>query len=332
MKVLITGAFGNIGQNTIKELMKKGVELYTFDLKNKKNYKIAKKYKKMVKKMYWGDIRKYDDVFNAVSNKDVVVHLAAIIPPLSERQPELAYDVNVNGTKNIVEAIKNSEDSEGLGHPKLVFTSSVSIYGARNDREPPLRIDSEIQPSDNYSRHKVECERIIRASGVEWTVLRLGAVPPVDLSVGFDPIMFEINLDNRIEFVDGEDVALALSNATELLFNSEINNKVFLIGGGKENGCQLYYRDFVNKMLEAYGVGKLPDRAFGKKPYYTDWMDTSESQKILRYQRHSFKGFIGKIKKVWGVRRVFVRAFYLIAQLFLLSKSPYYKSKKADKN
>lgn len=37
---------------------------------------------------------------------------------------------------------------------------------------------------------------------------------------------------------------------------------------------------------EALGIGRLPDAAFGREPYYTDWLDTSKSQSLLGHQRH----------------------------------------------
>jgi len=61
---------------------------------------------------------------------------------------------------------------------------------------------------------------------------------------------------------------------------------VLLIGGGE--GCQIRMRDLNAAYLDARGIGNFPDSAFGKDPFYTDWMDTEESERLLRYQRHSF--------------------------------------------
>jgi len=68
-----------------------------------------------------------------------------------------------------------------------------------------------VQPTENYSHHKVVCEEMIRASRLPWAILRLAATPPLRLIV--DPGMFDVPLDNRIEFIHRRDGALAITNA-----------------------------------------------------------------------------------------------------------------------
>jgi nucleoside-diphosphate-sugar epimerase len=324
VKILITGAFGNIGLNTLNLLLKRDYQVSTFDLKTKRNVKTAKKYENQLINCFWGDICNYDDITRAIGENDVIIHLAAIIPPLSEKKPDLAYKINVEGTRNIIEAIK--EINRGA---KFIFSSSVSVHGDRQELKPPVKFDCELKPSDNYSNHKIQCEKIIRNSDLDWTILRLGAVPAVDFSQGFDPIMFDVDLNSRIEFVHSEDVALALSNAAEKIYSNdeEVVYKTFMIGGGEAQGCQMYYRDFLGDLLDAFGIGNLPDGAFGKEPFYTDWMETEKSQKILHYQSRSFKYFVRKIKSMWGIRRWFVKMFFLFSRSYLLRRSPYWKNK-----
>ena len=99
--------------------------------------------------------------------------------------------------------------------PKLIFTSSVSVHGNRQNLDPPVSVTDAINPSDDYSHHKVECEKLLdeTRSEIDWTILRLGVIAPVSLTTGFDPIMFDIGLKNRIETAHGRDVGLALTNA-----------------------------------------------------------------------------------------------------------------------
>jgi len=56
--------------------------------------------------------------------------------------------------------------------------------------------------------------------------------------------------------------------------------KTLLIGGGKK--CQMLQKDFITRVLNEVGIGMLPESAFTGTPFYTDWMDTSRSQKILK--------------------------------------------------
>jgi nucleoside-diphosphate-sugar epimerase len=121
-----------------------------------------------------------------------------------------------------------------------------------------------------------------------------------------------------MQFLHPQDVALALANAIN---GDEVWGKILLIGSGQ--GSQIYYRDFVRSLTEAMGIGNLPDEAFSTKPYYTVWMDTSESQRLLNYQQHSFEEFTKEMSSLIGYRRYVVRLFRPFFRRRLLKKSPY---------
>ena len=105
MKVLLTGAFGNIGINALKNLLKQGHDVRCFDIKNESNERVARRFKDKID-VVWGDIRNPDDVAKAVEDREVVIHLAFIIPVESEVNPDLSREINVGGTTNLVEAMK----------------------------------------------------------------------------------------------------------------------------------------------------------------------------------------------------------------------------------
>lgn len=79
MNTLLTGAFGNIGVSTLEELLKRCHHVQCFDVKTKGNEKTARKNRKEVE-IIWGDLRNPDEVFSAVKDQNVVVHLAFVIP------------------------------------------------------------------------------------------------------------------------------------------------------------------------------------------------------------------------------------------------------------
>ena len=109
MKILITGAFGNIGKAVIEESRKRGHEILVFEIENKKTRKDASKYRKQIEDVFFGDIRNFEDVKKAVQECDAVIHLAAIIPPISKKHRELTMDVNYGGTVNLINAIKETK-------------------------------------------------------------------------------------------------------------------------------------------------------------------------------------------------------------------------------
>ena len=134
-------------------------------------------------------------------------------------------------------------------------------------------------------------------------------------------------LDQRIEFVHTRDVGEACANAV----TADTVNKTLLIGGGKE--AQMLQRDFIERILGIMGLELPPESAF-KKPmnddewFYTDWMDTEESQRILQYQNVSFDDFLEITKKDLGRKKYLIKLVGPIAQWYIKRSSPYYKENK----
>ncbi len=322
MKILLTGSFGNIGEATLAELVRRGHEIRCFDIPSDRNKAIARAWQDKPIEIQWGDLRNLDDVRKAVADRDVVIHLAFVIPTLSatgvstEEEPDWAYGINVGGSRNLIQAMEEQSPA-----PKLLFTSSLHVFGQTQHLPPPRGVTDEVAPAEHYSRHKVEVEKLVRTSGLTWTIFRLGAAMPIRMI--FDPAMFDVPLDNRIEFVHRLDVARAIANAME---TDEVWGRLWLIGGGPRN--QYIYRDMATKILDAMGVGMLPDEAFSTTPYPTDWLDTTESQRVLQFQRLTLDDYVAEMRQQLGWRRVFVRIFRPVVRAWLLSKSPYYSQVK----
>ena len=316
MNVLVTGAFGNVGQSTVAELLDRGHAVRCFDIRTKANEKAARRLGDRVE-VVWGDLRRLEDVALAVEDQEAVIHLAFIIPKLSvtgvesEAHPEWAREINVGGTQNLIAALEAQPRP-----PRLLFSSSFHVYGRTQHMPPPRRVTDPLQPIEHYARHKVEAEEAIRNSRLEWTIFRLAAVFP--LAMKMDPGMFDVPLNNRIEYVHTRDVGLAFANAVN---NPNVWGRTLHIGGGPR--CQYLYRQVTNKVLDGMGVGPLPDEAFTATPFPTDWLDTEESQRLLRYQRHTLDDYVEDMKKMLGVRRYLVLLTRPLVRRWLLGRSPY---------
>lgn len=302
MNILLTGAFGNIGSSTLDELLDRGHHVRCFDLATRANRRAARKVLSQVE-VQWGDLRNIDHLRSAIEGMDVVIHLAFVIPHLSatgvssEHDPGWAREINVGGTRNLLLAMK-----EQAQPPRLLFSSSLHVYGKTQDQPPPRTVEDPPDPVEHYAKHKVECEQMIREAGLRWCIFRLGASLPIRLVL--DPGMFNVPLNNRIEFVHNKDVATAIANALE---TETVWGKTWLIGGGPD--CQLYQRELVEAVLEEVGVGMLPDNAFTDEPYPTDWLDTQESQHLLRFQTRTLKDYLTDLRARLGFRRVLIRLF-----------------------
>ncbi len=317
MRVLVTGAFGNVGRSTLEELIGQGHTLRCLDIRTRPNEKAARKLSGEVD-VVWGDLRRAADVAEAVRDQEVVIHLAFIIPKLSvtgfesEDHPDWAREINVGGTRNLIEGMKAQPRP-----PKLLFASSYHIYGRTQDQPPPRTIWDPVQPIEHYAYHKVEAEEMVRSSGLEWAILRLAAALPI--SMRLDPGMFDIPLDNRMEYVHTRDVGLAFANAVS---SPDVWGKTLLIGGGPR--CQYTYGQITEQVLDGMGVGMLPAEAFTSIPFPTDWLDTTESAQLLRYQRYTLDDYLQDMKARFGYRRHLIRMLRPLVRYLLLNQSAHY--------
>lgn len=148
-KILLTGATGYIGYNIAKQLLQTGYSLRFF-VRNPKDCILG-----MNAEIITGDIRCYSDVENAVSGCDYVIHAAGLFTFDELRKKEI-YDVNVNGTKNICEAVKKCNIK------RLVYTSSAATIGKSNaglsDENTKFNLWN---ISSHYKKSKVMAENIV---------------------------------------------------------------------------------------------------------------------------------------------------------------------------
>jgi nucleoside-diphosphate-sugar epimerase len=311
MPILVTGAFGNVGSHTLPELLRRGHEVRCLAKLSNANRKLAKE---LGVQVVWGDLTDPAAVARATEGVDTVIHLAAMIPPAADEQPELARATNVDGTANVIAACLAQPTK-----PRLLFTSTFDVHGLTLDKTPPRHVDDPLVATNPYTEHKIECEGLIRRSGLEWCVFRLADVPilgPRDPH----PIMFEIGLDNRIESLHADDAGLAIANALE---TPEVWGRVLFVGGGAS--CQLTYREYLTRLLAAMGVDPLPDNAFSTAEYATDWVDTVESEALLHYQRHTFDDIAAAVAAGLGWRARLASAAGPLARAAILRLSPYYR-------
>ncbi|MBN1934958.1 MAG: NAD-dependent epimerase/dehydratase family protein [Anaerolineae bacterium] len=326
MNILVTGGFGNIGVVVVDECLRRGHIVSVFDVQNRRTEKLARRYGKRNVKVLFGDLRKADDVSRAVVGQDIVLHLAAILPPVSDAHPDLCKAVNVGGTANLIHALQASTKKAAL-----VSVSSASVMGPTQKRTPPVRSDDPLSPTDAYSSSKIAAEALVAASGLRYCILRLAAVLPtvVNYSSVFAmlKLIFDMPLDARCEIVLDLDVAYALVSAAEnLLGSGEIAGKKGFIAGGRAQGCQMRTRDLISLVFDPMGLRAPDESLFSPEldSYYLDWYDTEEIQSILRYQRHSAEQWqaimIGMIRYV----RPFLRLFKAGIIRWIEKQSPRY--------
>ena len=160
--ILITGAAGEIGQALVEHLSAVGeYTLLTFDLQqlparlNGRSTHII------------GDIldRKLFARLVTEYEIDSIFHLAALLSSRSEFSPELAHQVNVNGTLNLLQLA--ADQSQQQGRPvRFIFPSSIAAYGlpdlATKQRDFFVREWDWNYPTTMYGCNKLYCEQLGR--------------------------------------------------------------------------------------------------------------------------------------------------------------------------
>lgn len=245
-RVLLTGAFGGVGRAVLEALLEDGHRVRCLELPSRANARLARRFGARAS-VVWGDLRDPAVVARAVEGVDVVLHVAFIIHPATERAPELAREVNVGGTRNVVLACLAQPTP-----PRLVFASSYHVHRFDRDRVPPLRTDAPVEPSDVYAAHKIEAERAVMESGLRASVLRLSSVA-LDRGIDAEVLrtIFAIPLETRMEMIDPRDAGRAFANA---VVTPEIDGRVLFLGGGPR--FQTTYRELYARLFPACSTRK----------------------------------------------------------------------------
>ncbi len=144
MKISVLGGSGFIGTRLVDVLLEQGHDVSIFDIQ------ISAKYPALT---IQGDVRSVEQLKAGTAGAEMIYNLAAEhrddVTPLS-----LYTEVNVDGARNIVAAAEHNQIR------KIVFTSTVAIYGLNKDCPTE---DFPAEPFNEYGRTKWEAEKIFKA-------------------------------------------------------------------------------------------------------------------------------------------------------------------------
>ena len=192
MKLLVTGGCGYVGSQLVKELLLHDHSVTVLDTMWFGNY--LKKNDKL--RIIKSDIRYTNDMDNEeLFDVDVIFHLANIAnDPSSEIDPRLTWEVNVLGSKLLVEtAILN-------GVKRFIYASSGSVYGVKEEEN--VTEDLDLDPISDYNKTKMVSERVLMSykDEIEVYLLRPATV------CGYSPRMrldLTVNLLTQQAIEDG---------------------------------------------------------------------------------------------------------------------------------
>lgn len=143
--ILVTGGSGKVGRHLVKALLERGEDVRVL-IKDKmtefENVETS-----------YGNLLNKESLRKAVDDIDVIYHLAAVVDYLASK--DLMYNVNVIGTKNLLEVSKGK---------KFIYLSSTAAMGKKL-KEMPANEKTPCHPSNYYGKTKLEAEKLVRETG-----------------------------------------------------------------------------------------------------------------------------------------------------------------------
>jgi nucleoside-diphosphate-sugar epimerase len=281
-EILITGGAGNFGRTLAASLRAKGHSLRIFDLPQC-SYDFFQGWENTG--IHTGNILDRATVEKAVRGVDLIFHLAAILPPLSEEDRERTFRVNVQGTRKLIEAC-----AEAKVQPRLVFASSVSVYGDTSGHPGLIGPDYPVNPNDWYAESKVEAEEVLFRSSLPLANLRISAIViPAFLD---PPEPWPFMADQRIELLSLADLVRAMTALAE--GKPEAFGQTHILAGGPH--WQLTGEAYVRRWSEIMDI-PFEEMTFKDRPGWLNWYDTRASEALLGYQKTGPNDFFSDLQK-----------------------------------
>ena len=284
--ILITGATGTVGKEALKQLCENGnYHISVLCRKSSKNIKALKPYLNHIK-LISIDLTREQDFEKLNETFDVVIHLAAVIPPLADEEPELTHKVNFLGTKYLLNRLEKISPN-----CFFMYSSSIAVYGDRLN-SPNISVTDQLpeHEEDVYAQSKLDTEPIIMASKLEWTIFRLTAIMGVK-NHKMTGLMFHMPLSTPMEICMPEDTARAFTNGVEK--RDQLKNKVFNLAGGPS--CRTSYEEFLGINFRINGLGKVdfPPKTFAEKNFHCgNYIDGDDLENITHFRKHSLEDYI----------------------------------------
>lgn len=300
MKILITGGMGFIGLHLVDYLLKKGNKIIVLDNFSNSNKNLIKKIQNKNLRIIEGDVRKIDDIVNSMKNQEIVIHLAAKISVNeSIENPNETFDVNVNGTKNVLKACKQNNIK------KLIVASSAAVYG-EGDKKIKVKEEKKKNPISPYGESKMKMEEEIEKNNssneMDYIILRFFNIYGIGQTSEYAGVITKFlekikkNQSLTItgdgtqirDFVSISDVICSINNA--IGYNK---SGIFNIASGNE----ITINELANLMIELCGE-KLNIKNIADKQGEIKY---SQADTLLAKQK---LGYISKINLKEGIKKL----------------------------
>jgi len=311
-KILVTGSTGQIGSELTPELRKKyGNENVialvhktkpTDELKNSGTFEIADATdKEALKKI----IKKH--------NINIIYHLASILSATGEKNPNLAWNVNVGSLKNVLDlAIE-------LKINKIFWPSSIGVFGKTTPRETPQK--TILEPTTMYGVTKLAgealCHYYFCKYGLDVRSLRYPGLISHKVVPGGGTTDYAVDIfhyaikKKKYEFFVREDTILPM-----MYMDDAIKAAIDLMESDKE---KIKVRTSYNLAAMSFSAGKLAEEIKKHIPEFECTYKPDERQKIADSWPNVIDDSVAR--KDWGWKHEFDLKKMTIAMLENLKKN-----------
>ena len=266
-KILITGSKGLIGNALQSQLKILGFNIAELDLRYSREHEKH------------GDIRDLERLEKLAEGCCGIVHLAAVSRVISgEKNPELCWDVNVNGTYSVLEAALKSSTK-----PWVIYASSREVYGQQDTL--PVNESAPLLPLNIYAKSKVASEKHVlqyRDKGLQTAILRFSnvygsvddyvdrVIPAFCRAAAFDGTIRIDGSHNIFDFTYIDDVIVGILKVIEKLEAGNCDLPAIHFTTGK--GTTLLEAATFAKKVSNFNINfqETPSRTFDVATFYGD--------------------------------------------------------------
>ncbi len=187
MRVLLTGGYGCIGSWIVRNLLRRGDQVWIYDLKEdpRRMRLILDDAELRQVRFMRGDVTDLANLREAIHAQRIthLVHLAGLQVPVCRADPMLGAKVNVLGTLAVFEAVRLAQGQV----ERLVYASSAAVFGPPGDYPPgPLADDVPLRPTTHYGYFKCCNEGNARVYFQDHGLSSIGLRPWTVYGVGRD--------------------------------------------------------------------------------------------------------------------------------------------------
>lgn len=349
MKVAITGVTGNMGQETLAQLVAindiESFRLLVHPDDKKRWNRLAKRLKEHKNRfeVVYGNLADKSACEKLVDGVDYVIGMAAVIPPLSDQRPELAIECNQVGVDRLVTAIENIKENQ----PKYIHISTVALYGNRNHRHPWIRVGDPllVSPFDVYAASKLRGEfRVMEADIKNCTVIRQTAMLHKNMMSDnlSDGLMFHTCFSAPLEWSTATTSGILLANIIRKDIEEGLGDgfwgKCFNLGGGIDN-CVIGFDTLNDGFTIICGSAKdyFEPNFNAVRNFHGGWFyDGDVLEKEFCYQTQTVADFwdeFARNHKIFKAGKIVPKALikkFVIKHLFKSPNSPKYWLKHGD--